>query len=183
MSDESPIQAAEPEEDRHPIDLLAEDFAARCRRGEHLSVSDFANQHPQHAEQLRELLPSIELMEKLKRRNQSLSGGAAQAPLKLERLGDFRILREVGRGGMGIVYEAQQESLDRHVALKVLSRASLLDPQRVQRFEREAKAAANLHHTNIVPVFGVGEAEGLHYYVMQFIEGHSIAEVLTELAG
>src|SRR2546423_4427959 len=111
--------------DRHPIDLLAEEFADRCRRGEHLSVSDYANQHPEHAEQLRELLPSIALMEKLKRRNQSLSGGTGQSPLKLERLGDFRILCLVGRAGMGFVSEAQQESPDPHVALKVRSPASL----------------------------------------------------------
>jgi serine/threonine protein kinase len=88
-----------------------------------------------------------------------------------ERLGDYRILREVGRGGMGVVYEAEQVSLGRHVALKVLPAAALLHAQRLQRFGREARAAARLHHTNIVPVFGVGEAEGLHYYVMQFIPG------------
>ncbi len=186
MSDESPILDTESPGDgdeRHPLDVLAEEFSERCRRGDHPSVADYARQYPQYADQLRELLPPIALMEKLKRRNLSGTGGIAQSPLKLDRLGDFRILREVGRGGMGIVYEAQQESLGRHVALKVLSRASLLDPQRVQRFEREAKAAANLHHTNIVPVFGVGETDGLHYYVMQFIEGRSLGHVITDLAG
>ena len=73
-----------------------------------------------------------------------------------ERLGDYRLLREIGRGGMGIVYEAEQESLGRRVALKVLAR-SALTPQQVRRFEREARSAAKLHHTNIVPVFGVGQ--------------------------
>jgi serine/threonine protein kinase len=170
--------------DRHPVDLLAEEFAERCRRGEHVSVSDYANRHPEHAQQLRELLPPIALMEKLKRRNSSGSGGVAVATaLKLERLGDFRIVREIGRGGMGIVYEAVQESLDRHVALKVLSRASMLDEQHVQRFEQEARAAAGLHHTNIVPIFGVGQHDGLHYLVMQLIPGRSLAEILCELSG
>ena len=168
--------------DRHPLDELAEEFAERCRRGERPSVSDYIREHPEHADGLREVLPPIALMEKLKRRNASGSGSAI-APLKLEKLGDFRIVREIGRGGMGIVYEAWQESLGRHVALKVLSRASRLDPQRMQRFEREARAAAGLHHTNIVPVFGVGEHDGLHYYIMQFIPGRALSDLLAEFSG
>ena len=82
---------------------------------------------------------------------------------------------------MGVVYEAEQESLGRHVALKVLPAHSLLEPQRLRRFQREAKAAARLHHTNIVPVYGVGEQDGLHYYVMQFIQGLGLDQVLAEL--
>ena len=100
----------------------------------------------------------------------------------LQELGDYRILREIGRGGMGVVYEAEQVlGLGRHVALKVLPAHSLLDPQRLQRFEREAKAAARLHHTNIVPIYGVGEQAGLHYFVMQFIAGQSLEQVLHAL--
>ena len=98
-----------------------------------------------------------------------------------ERLGDYRILREIGRGGMGMVYEAEQESLGRRVALKVLSAGALLDPKQVRRFEREAKAAARLHHTNIVPVFGVGQQDGHHYFVMQFIAGVGLDVVLDDL--
>ncbi len=82
---------------------------------------------------------------------------------------------------MGVVYEAEQESLGRRVALKVLSASSLLDPKQVRRFEREAKAAARLHHTNIVPVFGVGRQDGHHYFVMQFIAGLGLDMVLDEL--
>ena len=96
-------------------------------------------------------------------------------------MGDYRLLREVGRGGMGIVYEAVQESLGRHVALKILPPSAMLDARQRQRFEREARALARLHHTNIVPVFGVGEHDGLYYYVMQFIQGQSLDQVLTEL--
>ncbi len=99
----------------------------------------------------------------------------------LERLGDFRILRELGRGGMGIVYEAEQESLNRHVAIKVLAPGTPLSPHNIERFLREAKVAAQLHHTNIVPVFSVGELEGLHYYAMQFIRGLSLDKVLEEV--
>ncbi len=101
--------------------------------------------------------------------------------VRLQRLGDYRILREIGRGGMGVVYEAEQESLGRRVALKVLSAGSLLDPKQVRRFEREAKAAAKLHHTNIVPVFGVGRQDGHHYFVMQFISGLGLDMVLDDL--
>jgi tetratricopeptide (TPR) repeat protein len=82
---------------------------------------------------------------------------------------------------MGIVYEAEQESLGRHVALKLLPSHALLDPHRLRRFQREARAAARLHHTNIVPVYGVGANDGVHYYVMQFIHGQGLDEVLTEL--
>src|SRR5262249_14165505 len=92
-------------------------------------------------------------------------------------------LREVARGGMGIVYEAVQESLGRHVALKVLPPHGLVDAKHLERFRREARAAARLHHTNIVPVFGVGEHEGIHYYAMQFIQGQGLNAVLQELKG
>src|SRR5437016_4839142 len=105
-------------------------------------------------------------------------GGAVKPP---DRLGDFRILREIGRGGMGVVYQAEQVSLGRHVAVKVLASPRVLDPKHVERFHREAKAAARLHHTNIVPVFGVGEQDGLHYYVMQYIDGKGLDAVLDEL--
>src|SRR5207245_7634211 len=99
----------------------------------------------------------------------------------LQQLGDFRIQREIGRGGMGIVYEAEQVSLGRQVALKVMPKNLLLDARAKRRFEREAKAAAKLHHTNIVPVFGVGEQDGMPYYVMQFIQGLGLDQVLEEL--
>src|SRR5947209_5610880 len=97
-------------------------------------------------------------------------------------LGDFRLLREVGHGGMGVVYEAEQISLGRRVALKVLTQRLLRHDRQKRRFEREARAAARLHHTNIVPVFGTGEAEGVLYYVMQFIQGRSLDLVIEELA-
>jgi eukaryotic-like serine/threonine-protein kinase len=96
-------------------------------------------------------------------------------------LGDYRIVREIGHGGMGVVYEAVQVSLGRHVALKVLPKPLLADARTKARFEREAKALAKLHHTNIVPVYGVGEEGGLRYYAMQFIPGSGLDEVLEEL--
>ncbi len=114
-------------------------------------------------------------------RHQPTEQAAAPPSSAPRQLGDFRIIREVGKGGMGVVYEAEQVSLGRHVALKVLSSSMLIDGRAKRRFEREAKAAAKLHHTNIVPVFGVGEQDGIPYYVMQFIQGQPLDDVLDEL--
>src|ERR1700687_768909 len=97
------------------------------------------------------------------------------------RLGDFEILRELGRGGMGVVYEARQVSLNRKVALKVLSGGLGLTPKAVQRFHREAEAAAKLHHTNIVPVYATGEQDGTHFYAMELIDGPSLDHVIRQL--
>ena len=100
-----------------------------------------------------------------------------------EPLGDFRIVREIGRGGMGVVYEAVQLSLGRRVALKVLPFAATLDARQLQRFKNEAQAAAQLHHTNIVPVYAVGCERGMHFYAMQLIEGRTLDAVIGELRG
>src|SRR3954467_12767213 len=97
------------------------------------------------------------------------------------RLGDFEIVREVGRGGMGVVYEARQVSLNRKVALKVLASGLGLSSKAVERFHREAEAAARLHHTNIVPVYATGEQDGTHFYAMELIEGPSLDQVLKRL--
>src|SRR5713101_1797085 len=97
------------------------------------------------------------------------------------RLGDFEIIRELGRGGMGVVYEARQVSLNRKVALKVLSGGLGLTPKAVQRFRREAEAAAKLHHTNIVPVYATGEENGTHFYAMEQIDGPSLDHVIQQL--
>lgn len=102
-------------------------------------------------------------------------------PAKLGRLGDFRLLREIGRGGMGIVYLAEELSLGRQVALKVLPFTGLLDPKKLQRFRNEASAAARLQHPNIVPVHSVGRENGVYFYAMHFVEGWSLARVIEDL--
>jgi hypothetical protein len=99
----------------------------------------------------------------------------------LMRLGDFAVLRQIGRGGMGTVYEAIQLSLNRRVALKVLSGGIGLAPTAVARFHREAEAAARLHHSNIVPVYATGEEAGTHYYAMELVEGPSLLEVIRQV--
>ncbi len=112
------------------------------------------------------------------------SGSGPDSPLKtrpgrqIKTLGDFEIVKEIGRGGMGIVYEALQLSLDRTVALKVLPFASVLDERRLARFKNEARAAATMKHPHIVPVYSVGCERGVHHYAMQLIEGDSLARII-----
>jgi serine/threonine protein kinase len=102
-------------------------------------------------------------------------------PPGIGELGDFRLLREVGRGGMGVVYEAEQISLRRRVALKVLPFAAAIDTRRLHRFKTEALAAAHVQHEKIVPVHAVGCERGVHYYAMRFIDGQSLAELISDL--
>jgi serine/threonine protein kinase/WD40 repeat protein/Flp pilus assembly protein TadD len=173
-------------DDRNPVERLAEEFADRYRRGERPPLSEYVARYPEHADEIRELFPALVMMEQLKPVSADLTGAydgdATEATARRpERLGDYRILREVGRGGMGVVYEAEQISLGRRVALKVLPSQALLSPTHLERFRREARAAAKLHHTNIVPVYGVGEADGVHFYAMQFIRGEGLDRVLNDL--
>jgi tetratricopeptide (TPR) repeat protein len=163
-----------------PLARLADDFLERCRRGEKPALTEYTARHPELAEEIRELFPALAMMEDIRPVPSGAAGvpGAEVPPLCL---GEYRIVREIGRGGMGIVYEAEQESLGRRVALKVLPAAIAAHPRHVQRFQREARAAARLHHTNIVPVFGVGEQDGTHFYVMQYIEGRPLNDVTAEL--
>jgi WD40 repeat protein len=173
-------------EPRNPVEILAEEYLDRKRRGESPTLSEYLERYPELAGEIRELFPALFMIEDLGEDSGGLTGslpgdGVAAVGARLQKLGDYRILREVGRGGMGVVYEAEQESLGRRVALKVLSASALVDPNQIRRFEREARAAARLHHTNIVPVFGVGQQDGHHYYVMQFIAGLGLDLVLQDL--
>jgi WD40 repeat protein/serine/threonine protein kinase len=171
--------------EREPIEELAESFLARFRAGERPPLTELVAAHPDLAEDIRALFPALIEMEQVG----SAIGpvpGSVKAPIPLggtalESLGEYRIIREIGRGGMGVVYEAVQESLGRHVALKIFAPWARTDPKMIERFQREAKAAARLHHTNIVPVFGVGEHDSYRYYVMQFIQGQGLDAILGEL--
>lgn len=157
------------------IELLASDFTERQRRGEQPSIDEYAERHPYFAERIRKLFPLIVAVEEVKVGGEHSSDGrVTTAGRRIQQLGDFRIVREMGRGGMGIVYEAEQESLRRRVAIKILPPQSLLVARSLPRFQREARTAARLHHSNIVPVFGTGEADGVHYLVMQLIDGRGL---------
>jgi len=161
---------------------LADEFAARYRAGARPSLQEYIDRYPDLADDIHELFGAMVEIEQVKEDHEDATEQAVVPAFPaLQQVGDFRIIREVGKGGMGIVFEAEQVSLGRHVALKVLPRNMLLDAKAKRRFEREAKSAAKLHHTNIVPVFGVGEQDGMPYYVMQFIQGLGLDDVLEEL--
>jgi serine/threonine protein kinase len=163
--------------------ILIDQLTARLQAGEPVDVAAYLQQHPAHAERLQALLPALRMLADLAR--SAPLDSASGVPLAIPpddltgTLGDFRILREVGRGGMGVVYEAEQISLCRRVALKVLPFAATMDPRHLQRFQNEARAAASLEHPHIVPVYGVGCERGVHYYAMKFIDGQSLAQLLA----
>ncbi len=115
------------------------------------------------------------------RNSTEASGDPLRTGADLERLGDYRILRELGRGGMGVVYEAERESLKVRVALKVMHPTFRTDASRLRRFHVEARSAARLHHTNIVPVFDFGDQDGICYYAMQMISGVGLNQVIDEV--
>ena len=142
-------------------------LAERFRRGEpiDLEICD--------GEELQDLVPTIRMMAGWSKQTSTRS--------QLRHLGDFRVIRELGRGGMGIVYEAVQTSLGRRVALKVLRDPAALDSRRLRRFQVEAQAAASLRHPNIVPIFATGSEDGIAYYAMQYIECRDLARIIGEL--
>jgi serine/threonine protein kinase len=163
---------------------VVEEFTNRLQSGESVDVESYVQKYPEHAERLRQLLPALALLDDLGRSASVVADSALAGSREgclTGVLGDFRILREVGKGGMGVVYEAEQISLRRRVALKVLPFAATMDPRHLQRFHNEAQAAACLHHTNIVPVFSVGCERGVHFYAMQFIDGLPLSEIIRQL--
>jgi eukaryotic-like serine/threonine-protein kinase len=166
----------------HPVEILAAEYVSRRRRGERPTIDDYVAKHPDLADAIRELFPTIGVLEDVREQQETPPAASTlERRKKLTRLGDFRIVREVGRGGMGIVYEAVQESLGRRVAVKVLATRAPLDETHRRRFLREARTAGRLHHTNIVPILGVGEQDGFDFYVMQFIDGTGLDAVLSRL--
>ncbi len=169
--------------DRDPIEVLADLFIRRHRDGLLPTIFAFAQEFPDHADDIRDLFPMILDLEYLKESDEnSTPRPATIGSIPRQTLGDFRVLKEIGRGGMGIVYLARQQSLGRSVALKILSKNLASSRQQVLRFHREAETAARLHHTNIVPVYGVGQEQDFHFYAMQLIQGVGLDEVIERLA-
>jgi WD40 repeat protein len=166
--------ACQPEDsdDLSLLGELAERFSDQVRRGLAPSIEECARAHPELSTRIRELFPTLLLLE-------GAGGGAAPAPGTP--FGRYRIDREIGRGGMGVVYLAVHQALQKPVALKVLARGAGAETRSLERFLREAQTAAALHHTNIVPVFDVGEVDGTVYYAMQYIAGVGLDEMLRHL--
>ena len=167
------------------VAALLGDIAHRLQAGERIDLAEWTQRYPQYAPQIAKFLPAMQMLAQLNDSASDASQGARSADASADpaenRLGDYRILREIGRGGMGIVYEAEQISLRRRVALKVLPYAAIMDPRQLARFQNEAHAAASLRHPHIVPVYSVGRERGVHYYAMQYVDGQSLAQVVQYL--
>jgi WD40 repeat protein/serine/threonine protein kinase len=166
--------------DSDQSDLLAaltEEITDRLRRGEAPSIEEYARSHPHVADRLRRIFRGL-----LELRACAPTGGpdlATAQPDAPRTIAAYRLLREIGRGGMGVVYEAEQPALGRRVALKVLSH-HLSDPASLARFRREAAVAAGLHHGNVVPVFEAGQDGEVCYFAMQYVPGHSLAQLIAQ---
>ena len=171
------------ESDRNPVDILADEYLDRIRRGESPELSEYIERHPDLAEEISALFPALGMLEQagVHEEIENLRSDRNENSATPERLGEYRIIREIGRGGMGIVYEAEHETMRRRVALKTLPNSFALNTRAVERFHREVRSAGRLHHTNIVPVFDVGFHSGIHFYAMQFIHGQSLDKVFDEL--
>lgn len=167
------------------VSRCADEYLERLRRGERPTVAEYAHRFPHLAARLREYLPLVSMLEEagpetLEGSLPNRTGRTKRSPVP-DQLGDYRLLREIGRGGMGIIFEAEQLSLERRVALKLLMAPRALDETGRARFQREARVASRLHHTNIVPVYEVGQAEGWWFYSMQFIIGRPLDAILQEI--
>jgi len=155
------------------LDELAEEFAGLIRAGKNPSIEDFAAKHPDLASDIRDIFPAIEAMELAKRGEEKSDAAAAKMP---ERVAEFRVVRELGRGGMGVVYEAVQDPLERRVALKILPPRISGDPVGAERFLQEARATAGIKHPNLVTVYQAGKDGDLLYLAMELLEGESLEQ-------
>lgn len=162
-----------PPEEQERLACILDEYLAALERGQPVTPEELLAAHPGDATRLRAYLSGLQLFHAAAA--PANDGLAVDRPRAGRTIGDYDLLREIGRGGMGVVYDALQRSLRRRVALKVLPVTSSQDPRHIARFKNEAQAAAQAQHPNIVPVFGVGEADGVHYYAMQLIEGESLA--------
>jgi serine/threonine protein kinase/WD40 repeat protein len=170
-------------------ELILLEVTYRLGLGERPEPGEYLSRFPAEAEEARAAFEVAKLGPVLIRRedlrsdapDDSIDGAPARAASRLDRLGDYRILRSIGEGGMGVVYEAIRESLHNRVALKVIHPRFRASAGYLQRFQTEARSAAQLHHTNIVSVFDYGQHDGICYYAMQYIDGHSLDEILVDV--
>ncbi len=175
-----PVDTLSPEQQARLTEVL-ERYLARQEEGAAPDGKRVIAENPDLAEVLGAYFESLDFLHQAATGLGRADGQERPRPeVSQKRLGEYRIVREIGRGGMGVVYEALQTSLDRRVALKVLPFAAVLDQRQIARFENEARAAAHLHHPHIVPVFSVGCEEGVHYYVMQYIEGQPLDVAIAQ---
>ncbi len=189
----SPESDPNPSADEQQLGEIIDEIVDAIRDGQAVVVDDWVKRYPQHEKELRDLMPALIFAEDIQRNSTarktsessfrtSVNSNALVSEPCPEKLGDFEIRHELGRGGMGVVYSAWQQSLRRPVALKVLARHLTRDSRFVARFQREAQSAARLNHPNLVQVYGIGQDEGVWYYTMQLIDGSTISDVLHHLS-
>jgi WD40 repeat protein/serine/threonine protein kinase len=160
---------------------IVEEFTRELREGKSSDIEEYARKYPELAERIHELFPTLMMLEGMA----VADAKAAEVPPSIlapgSIFGRYRIVGEIGRGGMGIVYEAIHVMLEKRIALKILPIRTAGEAGHLERFFREARTAAGLHHTNIVPVFDVGQVEGMPYYAMQYIEGQGLDRILRQM--
>ncbi|MCA9218266.1 MAG: protein kinase, partial [Planctomycetales bacterium] len=155
-----------------------EEFFLAADRGEPPRLDEFLDKYADIQDILKTVIPALYISDGS---NGDSTTGEQQLIGRDTRIGDFRVIRQIGRGGMGVVYEAEHISMMRRVALKVLPFAGLIDETKIRRFQSEVRAAATLDHPNIVAAYTVGETRGIHYYAMQLIRGKNLAQVISSL--
>jgi eukaryotic-like serine/threonine-protein kinase len=169
-------------QERDPLEVLATQFVEGLRQGAEPAIDALAAAHPEFAAEIQDLFPLLAAMEGWKSYRETTSyEHRSLDTLPGGEFGDFRVIREIGRGGMGVVFEAEELKTARRVAIKVLP--FLKSSMRRALFQREASIAARLWHPHIVPVYSFGEHEGLCYYSMRLVRGVGINWVIDRLSG
>jgi eukaryotic-like serine/threonine-protein kinase len=167
---------------RTPVELLASQFVEELRRGERPSVETYAKRFPLHASIIRESFPVMALLEQARLENEArVMRRSMPKGFPFTRLGGCELLCELGRGGMGVVFQARELESRHIVAVKVLPWRISMVPEWQNRFEEEARTAARMQHRNIVPVYRFGQEHGYCFYTMQFVNGVSLDHIIARL--